>query len=410
MAKHLIVIGGGAAGFFCAVNAASQKKDLKVTILEKHNKVLQKVKVSGGGRCNVTHACFQPAVLLKKYPRGKQWLKEAFSLFTTSDTINWFAQRGVELHTEADGRIFPVTNNSQTIIDCLLKEAAEYKVELKLNTEIISVEQRNNIFLLKDKKDETLEADFLVVAAGGFPKPEQYQWLQKLGHSLIPPAPSLFTFNIPKHPICKLMGLSVENAIVKIVNSKLSESGPVLITHWGLSGPAILKLSAWGARELQEKNYHFAILINWLGITENALREQWPEMRIRQSNLRMGNKNPFGLPQRLWEYFLEACTINADTKWSELPAKEQNKLIRILTTEELKIEGKTTFKEEFVTCGGIDLHEVDAMTMQSKLVPHLYFAGEILDVDGITGGFNFQHAWTSGYVAAQHISAGPGIL
>lgn len=404
MSKQLIVIGGGAAGFFCAVNAARMNPALLVTILEKQQKVLQKVKVSGGGRCNVTHACFQQSLLLKKYPRGKSLLKKSLAAFGVQQTIDWFAERAVELHAEEDGRMFPITNSSQTIIDCLLNEASKYKVNLVLNAEVISIQKEKQLFILQDKKGNQYRADYLMIASGGFPKPEQYQWLQTLAHSIHQPAPSLFTFNMPQHPICKLMGVSVEQVQVKIVGSKLTESGPLLITHWGLSGPAILKLSAWGALELQACNYHFSVLINWVNITENVLREQWNEIRIKQSNLLLSNKNPFGLPQRLWEYFVESCQIAPDTKWSELPAKEQNKLIHILTTHELEVKGKTTFKEEFVTCGGIAPEEIDGNTMQSKIVENLYFGGEILDVDGVTGGFNFQHAWSSGYLAAKSIS------
>jgi len=404
MSKKLIVVGGGASGFFCAVNAAKANPALQVSILEKQSKVLQKVKVSGGGRCNVTHACFQPSVLLKKYPRGRSLLKKSFASFSVSDTINWFAERGVELQAESDGRMFPASNNSQTIIDCLLNEASRYKVHVQLNTEIISIAKKYNIYELSDKKNKLYNADYIMIASGGFPKPEQYQWLQALGHQIAAPAPSLFTFNMPQHPLCKLMGVSVENVQVKIVGSKLSESGPLLITHWGLSGPAILKLSAWGARELQASNYHFSILVNWVSQSENMVREQWNTIRIAQSNLLLGHKNPFALPQRLWEYFLESCQIAPDTKWSELPGKEQNKLIHILTTQQLDVNGKTTFKEEFVTCGGIVPEEIDAQTMQSKISENLYFGGEIIDVDGITGGFNFQHAWTSGFLAATDIA------
>jgi predicted Rossmann fold flavoprotein len=404
MAKQLMVIGGGAAGFFCAINAAKESPSLTVSIFEKQSKVLQKVKVSGGGRCNVTHACFKLADLVKKYPRGQSFLKKAFTHFYTQDTIDWFASRGVQLHTEADGRMFPTSNNSQTIIDCLLDEAAKYHVKIQLNTEIISIQKKGPQFILEDKKGKIYSADFLMIASGGFPKPEQYRWLHALRHSIQQPAPSLFTFNMPQHPICQLMGVSVEQVSVKIVGSKLSASGPILITHWGLSGPAILKLSAWGARELQHSNYHFSVLLNWIDTPENTLREDWHAIRIKQSGLALSSKNPFKLPQRLWDFLLSTCAIAADTKWSELPAKEQNKLMHILTTHELQVYGKTTFKEEFVTCGGIDLQEIDAHTMQSKIVPNLFFGGEILDVDGITGGFNFQHAWTSGYVAAKKIA------
>ncbi len=403
MAKQLIVIGGGAAGFFCAVNAAKENPSLLVRIIEKQVKVLQKVKVSGGGRCNVTHACFKISELVKKYPRGQSFLKKAFTHFSPQDTIDWFASRGVQLHTESDGRMFPTSNSSQTIIDCLLDEAAKYRVNIQLNTEIVTIQKRNNQFILEDKKGNAYTADYLMIASGGFPKPEQYQWLQALGHSIQQPAPSLFTFNMPQHPICELMGVSVEQVSVKIVGSKLSASGPILITHWGLSGPAILKLSAWGARELQRSNYHFMVLVNWIDTPENQLREEWTSIRLQQGGLTLGSKNPFKIPQRLWDFLLNSCQISTDTKWSELPAKEQNKLIHILTTHELQVQGKTTFKEEFVTCGGVDLSEIDAHTMESKKVPNVFFSGEILDVDGITGGFNFQHAWTSGYVAAKAI-------
>jgi predicted Rossmann fold flavoprotein len=404
MQKQLIIIGGGASGFFCAVNAAKLNPNLKIMLVEKQSKVLQKVKVSGGGRCNVTNGITQTSLLVQKYPRGKSFLKNTFKQFTTTDTINWFEERGVKLKTEIDGRVFPVSDSSQSIIDCLLNEVSKYKIELKLQTDIISIEKNNDYFLLETKKNEYLKADFVYIACGGFPKIEQYDWLKKLGHTIETPIPSLFTFNIPKHPLNDLMGVVVENAIVKIVGSKLQEQGPVLVTHWGLSGPAILRLSAWGAIELQQKNYTFSIIINWLGINENEVRNNWNTMRAKQSHLQLKNKNPFGLPTRLWDFILQTCQISPEIKWSELPSKEQNKLINTLTTHELMVNGKTTFKEEFVTSGGIKLDEVDANTMQSKLVPQLFFGGEILNIDGITGGFNFQNAWTCGFVAANHFS------
>ena len=404
MQKQLIIIGGGASGFFCAVNAAKLNPNLKIMIVEKQSKVLQKVKVSGGGRCNVTNAVSQTSLLVQKYPRGKNFLKKTFKQFTTTDTINWFEERGVKLKTEIDGRVFPVSDSSQSIIDCLLNEVSKYKIELKLQTEIISVEKINAQFILETKNGQPITADYLYVASGGFPKIEQYDWLKKLGHTIETPVPSLFTFNIPKHPLNDLMGVVVDNAFVKIVGSKLQEQGPVLVTHWGLSGPAILRLSAWGAIELQQKNYNFSILINWLGMNENEVRNNWNDMRNKQSHLQLKNKNPFGLPTRLWDFILQTCQLNPEIKWSELPSKEQNKLINTLTTHELIVNGKTTFKEEFVTSGGIKLDEVDADTMQSKLVPHLFFGGEILNIDGVTGGFNFQNAWTCGFVAANYFS------
>jgi predicted Rossmann fold flavoprotein len=404
MQKQLIIIGGGASGFFCAVNAAKLNPNLKIMLVEKQSKVLQKVKVSGGGRCNVTNGITQTSLLVQKYPRGKSFLKNTFKQFTTTDTINWFEERGVKLKTEIDGRVFPVSDSSQSIIDCLLNEVSKYKIELKLQTDIISIEKNNDYFLLETKKNEYLKADFVYIACGGFPKIEQYDWLKKLGHKIDVPVPSLFTFNIPKHPLNDLMGVVAENAIVKIVGSKLQEQGPVLVTHWGLSGPAILRLSAWGAIELQQKNYNFSIIINWLGINENEVRNNWNTIRTKQSHLQLKNKNPFGLPTRLWDFILQTCQLSPEIKWSELPSKEQNKLINTLTTHELMVNGKTTFKEEFVTSGGIKLDEVDANTMQSKLVPQLFFGGEILNIDGITGGFNFQNAWTCGFVAANHFS------
>jgi len=404
MPKQLIIIGGGAAGFFCAINAAILDPSLNILILEKQSKVLQKVKVSGGGRCNVTHACFMNSELTKKYPRGKNFLKKAFRAFSTRDTIEWFQLRGIELKTESDGRMFPVSNTSQTIIDCLLNEAMKHRVGLSLNTEVESIEKKNELFHVRLKNKDVLTADYLMVACGGFPKPEQYHWLQTLGHQIEWPVPSLFTFNTPHSSIKELMGLVAEHAIVKIEGSKLTEQGPVLITHWGLSGPAILRLSAWGARELNECGYKFTIVVNWLGIPESEVRLKWNELRNKQGSTQIGTKNLYGIPARLWEYLIGECQIPKETKWSELPSKEQNKLIHILTTHVILVEGKTTFKEEFVTSGGIKLDEIDASTMESKLIKNLFFGGEIMDVDGITGGFNFQHAWTSGMLAARKIA------
>lgn len=402
--NKLIVIGGGAAGFFCAVNAARLNPALEVIILEKTNKLLSKVKVSGGGRCNTTHACFEIPELVKKYPRGSVFLKKAFHQFYTNDTINWFAERGVILHAESDGRMFPISNNSQTIIDCLLKEADKYNVIVKTKCEVQHIEVANNIFKLHTSCSIE-EATYLCVACGGFPKSDMFEWLRLTGHHIQPPVPSLFTFNIPNNSISKLMGLSVPNAVVKIVGSKLKENGPLLITHWGLSGPVVLKLSAWGARDLAEVNYQFDIQVNWLGeLTEASLREDWTSYRENYHAQKVMNRNPFGLPSRLWEFILNQCEIDTNTRWAELKSKEQNKLIQLLTAYPFIVNGKTTFKEEFVTCGGVMLHEIDPQTMGSKKINNLFFAGEVMDVDGITGGFNFQHAWTSGWIAANSIA------
>jgi len=402
--KKLIVIGGGAAGFFCAVNAALLNTNLRVILLEKSNKLLSKVKVSGGGRCNTTHACFEIPALVKKYPRGAQFLKKSFYQFNTNDTIKWFAERGVELHEESDGRMFPITNNSQTIIDCLLKEADKYGVEIIIQSEVKKIEKKSDQFIVTTADTKELSTDFLCIACGGYPKSEMFQWLKATGHSIQDPVPSLFTFNIPNHPITELMGLSVSNAIVKITGTKLKEQGPLLITHWGLSGPVVLKLSAWGARDLAAMKYEFEILVNWLGDTNEVdLRNEWNGYREQYSAQKIGNKNPFELPNRLWNFILLQSNINIETRWAELKSKEQNKLIQLLTSFSFSVKGKTTFKEEFVTSGGIKLNEINPQTMESKIIPNLFFAGEVMDVDGVTGGFNFQHAWTSGWIAANSI-------
>ena len=405
MSKQLIVIGGGAAGFFCAVNAARLDPSLKVTIIEKSNKLLSKVKVSGGGRCNVTHACFDIAEMSKRYPRGQHFVKKAFHQFFTTDTINWFEERGVKLKAEEDGRMFPVTDSSQTIIECLLKEANKFGVDILMNREVKKIERQSSTFNLQLSTGEYISANFVCIASGGYPKSSMFDWLKELAHSIEEPVPSLFTFNLPKHPITKLMGVSVEKAKIKIQNSKLEEEGSLLITHWGLSGPAVLRLSAWGARELKIKNYELGININWLpDYNEETLRKKMQELRNTNASQKIINKNSFGLPSRLWEFFAEQSGIKNEWRWADLPSTEQNKFIKNLCSYEYEVKGKTTFKEEFVTAGGIKLNEVDANTMMSKKVPNLFFAGEVLDVDGITGGFNFQHAWTSGFVAAKSIA------
>jgi predicted Rossmann fold flavoprotein len=404
--KRLVVIGGGAAGFFCAVNAAAFDPSLHIIILEKSNKLLSKVKVSGGGRCNVTHACYSIAEMIKKYPRGSSFLKKAFHHFFTNDTIAWFKERGVVLKTEPDGRMFPVTDNSQTIIDCLMKEANKYGVEIKMNKEVKAISTDSGKWNLVMKDDVVLTADFICIASGGYPKLLQYDWMKSSAHSIEKPVPSLFTFNMPGNPVTALMGVSVEHVQVKITGSKLSEEGPLLITHWGMSGPAILKLSAWGAKELAINNYQFTILINWIpDFNENSLRERIQKIRFELASQKMVNRNPFGLPNRLWEFLLKRSGIDPDIRWADLPAREQNKLIKNLCTDEYEVKGKTTFKEEFVTAGGVQLNEIDFNTMQSKRHPGLFFAGEIMNVDGITGGFNFQNAWTTGWIAAKAISS-----
>jgi predicted Rossmann fold flavoprotein len=345
--------------------------------------------------------------LVQRYPRGQNFLKKALHWFTPTDTISWFKERGVELKTEADGRMFPASDTSQTIIDCLLKEADKYGVEVRLHAEVKGIQRQEEQYLVTLADSQVLKADFLCIACGGYPKATQFDWLLQSGHTIEAPVPSLFTFNMPGNAITALMGVSVPNAQVKVSGTKLVQEGPLLITHWGMSGPAILRSSAWGARLLAEKDYHFSILVNWIHpqYNEQSLREEWPDLRNRLAGQPVGHKNPFQLPARLWAYLLQQATINEATRWGELSAKLQNKLIQLLTMQTFDVKGKTTFKEEFVTSGGITLSEIDANTMQSRLLPQLFFAGEIMNVDGITGGFNFQHAWCSGWVAAKAIAA-----
>ncbi|HVZ25276.1 MAG TPA: NAD(P)/FAD-dependent oxidoreductase [Sediminibacterium sp.] len=404
--KKLIVIGGGAAGFFCAINAARSRPGLQVVILEKTGKLLGKVRASGGGRCNVTHACFEIPELVRYYPRGQQFLKKAFHWFHPKNTIDWFAERGVILKTEADGRMFPVTDRSETIVQCLLQEADKWKVSVQVNQVVTGIDRLADGFEIKLQDGQKLAADYVCIASGGYAQTNLFNWLLTTGHTVQAPVPSLFTFNMPGNSINRLMGISLENVRIKLTGSKLETRGPLLITHWGFSGPAVLKLSAWGARELAEKAYRFQIQVNWLGEeTENSLRERWQTLRNQYASQPVGPRNPFGLPNRFWQYLLEVCGIQEDQRWGEFKAAAQQHLIRCLTAQSFDISGKTTFKEEFVTCGGISLSEIDPNTMQSKKLTGLYFAGEVMDVDGLTGGFNFQHAWTSAWIAAKNIAS-----
>jgi predicted Rossmann fold flavoprotein len=403
----LAVIGGGAAGFFCAVNAARLNPSLRVVLLEKSNKLLSKVRISGGGRCNVTHALFDITEMSKRYPRGQNFVKKTFHRFFTKDTIEWFEKRGVKLKAEKDGRMFPVSDSSESIINCLMNEANIYGVDIRMNAAVKSISSKDEVWTIQLENGQQLSAGYVCVATGGYPKANMFQWLANLGHSFSSPVPSLFTFNLPGHPLSALMGISVEEARIKIEGSKLSEAGPVLITHWGLSGPAVLKLSAWGAKELAEKNYHFKAHINWCsGSNESDLKEVLKEMRSTQSSKKIYGHALFKLPARLWQFFLLKSGIPSEMRFADLPLKNENTLIRNLVDYVVEVKGKTTFKEEFVTAGGVNLQEVDANTMMSRKCNNLFFAGEVLDVDGITGGFNFQHAWTSAYIAAQSIAEG----
>jgi len=411
--KKVVVVGGGAAGFFCAIQVAELHPHWEIIILEKSNKLLSKVKVSGGGRCNVTHACPDVEQLLKKYPRGPRFLKKAFYQFATKNTIEWFANNGVQLHTEKDGRMFPTTNSSDTIIDCFLRKIHQYKIQvltqhevldIKLHAENKSSTTLKNNFTIQLQGRENMQADAICLATGGMLKSDRLSWLTQFGHSIVAPVPSLFTFNTVDKKITTLMGVAVDKASIQWRGNKNIEIGPLLITHWGISGPAAIKLSAWCAREMAEANYEGAIIINWTTtFNESTLKMEWINFRMDFGKREMGSKNPFDLPQRLWHFLLQEAGVAMNTKWADLKSVNQNTLIQLLTRYTLEIKGKTTFKEEFVTCGGVDVKDIDAQTMESKLVPGLHFAGEMMDIDGITGGFNFQHAWTSGWLAAQHI-------
>ncbi|MBX9852766.1 MAG: NAD(P)/FAD-dependent oxidoreductase [Cytophagaceae bacterium] len=395
------IIGGGAAGFFAAINCAEANKEAEITILEKSSKLLSKVKVSGGGRCNVTHACFNNNELIKNYPRGAKELKNAFSVFSTQHTTEWFKQKGVQLKTEEDGRIFPVSNNSQTIIDCFLHEAEKNKIKILLNSPVLRIKKENDKFILY-VSDKELLFDKVLIAAGGYSKADSYDWIKGFDHEIISPVPSLFTFNIPQSKFEGLQGIAIEKGSVKILGSKAEQSGPVLITHWGLSGPCILRLSAWEARAFHSSNYHFKAFINWIPeFNEEKLREVFIKYKSEHPKKFVVSNPLFNLPRRLWERITEIATIEYGIKWGDMPNKKINKLLEELIRNSIEVKGKTTFKEEFVTCGGVSLKDVDFSTMESKKCKGLYFAGEILDIDGITGGFNFQAAWTTGYIAGK---------
>ncbi|MEQ1585738.1 MAG: aminoacetone oxidase family FAD-binding enzyme, partial [Cyclobacteriaceae bacterium] len=352
----LIVIGGGAAGFFGAINAIEINSNLKILILEKSGKLLSKVKVSGGGRCNVTHQCFSPAALSQHYPRGQRQLKNWFHQFQASDTVAWFEKHGVELKAEEDGRMFPTTNNSQTIIDCFLHAAENSRIEIKLNSEVHRVERNVEHFIVHTK--QTFSTRKILIATGGYNKPENYQWLIDLGHEIVKPIPSLFTFNDSEKEFTNLMGVAVPNAEVRIAGTKFSQQGAVLITHWGLSGPAVIKLSAWTAVYLHQQNYSFTTLVNWTGTPEKEIRETLMHLKLGSKKMVIGNQL-FALPKRLWEFLCIKAGIEERKTWADLAHKQINKLIELLYACPFHIKGKTTFKEEFVTCGGVALTEID---------------------------------------------------
>lgn len=396
------VIGGGAAGFFAAIQAKENHPNSVVTIFEKSQKLLAKVKVSGGGRCNVTNGTDSVSELAKGYPRGGKQLKRAFSIFNNRDTIEWFEKRGVKLYTQPDNRVFPSSNDSQAIIDCLMNEARRLGIQIRTGVSVSRIEPTEDHIRLHFSENEYQEFDKVIIATGGSPKRSGFDWLETLGHEIVEPVPSLFTFNMPNESVTELMGVVADNALVSIQGTKLKAQGPLLITHWGMSGPAILKLSAFGARTLSEMNYQFKAQVNWVeepnyDKAANILKESLEA----NPNKQISNVKPFNLPDRLWQFLLQRSEISFEKKANELSKKQLNKLVNTLTNDEYSVSGKTTFKEEFVTCGGVSLSSVNFDTMESRVIPNLYFAGEVLDIDGITGGYNFQAAWTTGFISGK---------
>lgn len=403
--KTVAVIGGGAAGFFAAITAA--EAGASVTVFEKGNAFLTKVKISGGGRCNVTHACFDPTLLSKNYPRGSRELRGAFHRWQPEDMVAWFAERGVDLKTEADGRMFPITDSSQTIIDCFMKAARDAGVVLKTGTAVKEINANpDGSFSLLLGDGETILADKVCITSGSLKASPLTRAIESLGHGIAPLVPSLFAFNVTDKRLEGLSGLAVQKASVKTIPKSPQQTGPVLITHRGLSGPAILRLSAWEARRFSEQDYEVEISINWLGLTTaEQLRQTFAAHRADSGKSLVKNKVPDGLPRRLWERLLESSSITPETQWSQLTKEKETALVLQLTDCRFQVKGKTTNKDEFVTCGGVRLNEIDFRTMESKTVPGLHFAGECLDIDGITGGFNFQAAWTTAHIAGLAMAA-----
>jgi hypothetical protein len=397
---RVAVIGGGAAGFFAALSVAEHHPTASIALYEKSNKLLSKVRISGGGRCNVTHDCTETRKLAKHYPRGEAFLRKAFGRFAVKDTIAWFNDHGVQLKVESDGRMFPTTDDSASIADTLIRAANTHGVRIDPSSAVSRIEARKGSFVLFIQ-DQQVEVDRVIITTGGHPQSGSYDWLQALGHTIVSPVPSLFTFNIPGDPIRELMGVALP-ARVRIAGTKLESLGPVLITHWGLSGPAILRLSAWGARILNGMGYSFTAQVNWVeGRSEDELRAVFRERDSELDRKMAQNVDPLKLPKRFWLHQLNKAGIEPDKVWGDVGKKDRNRLIDLLTNDRFNVSGKTTFKEEFVTAGGVSLEEVDPLTMQSTKCPGLYFAGEVLDIDGITGGFNFQAAWTTGHIAGR---------
>ena len=398
------VIGGGAAGFFAAVSVKENYPRAHVSVIEKTNRVLSKVKISGGGRCNVTNGEGSVSELAKAYPRGGNALKKAFGIFGTADTVEWFRKRGVALITQDDNCVFPESQSSQTIIDCFLTRARILGIDIQKNKDAAGLNESGGRWTVRYSAD-ALPADTfdkVIVATGGNKNPESYGWLARLGHDIEPPVPSLFTFNMPDEPVRELQGITVEHVIASIQGTNISAEGVLLITHWGMSGPVVLKLSSSGARYLHEAGYESVIRINWTGMKNSEAADNGlKSIAGGHAGKSVANIRPFSLPDRLWRFLIGKCDIPASKRWGELGKKDINKLVSILTNDTYETRGKTAFREEFVTCGGVSLSSVDMKTMQSKVCPNLYFAGEVLDIDGITGGYNFQAAWTTGFIAGK---------
>ncbi|HAN19195.1 MAG: flavoprotein [Bacteroidetes bacterium GWC2_33_15] len=400
----IAIIGGGAAGFFSAISVKENYPDARVIIYEKAQKVLSKVKISGGGRCNLTNGCNSISELCNAYPRGGKSLKKAFHVFSNKDTMRWFESRGVPLVIQSDNCVFPVSQDSQSIIDCFLRETKKLKIEIKTGTGVKAIHPRNDLleleFIHEDIAPEIF--DKIIVTTGGSPKRDGLNWLEKLNHTIENPVPSLFTFKMSAEPITQLMGIVVENTQVSIQGTRIKSDGPLLITHWGMSGPAILKLSSLGARELSSMEYHFKIQVNWANEQNNEIViNDLNNIIDVHPNKTISNFRPYGLQERLWLFLLEKIDIPPNKKWNELGKKGLNKLSAVLTNDIYTVNGKSTYKEEFVTCGGVSLQSIDLNTMQSKTCKNVYFAGEILDIDAITGGFNLQAAWTTGFIAGK---------
>ena len=398
MIHEIVVLGGGAAGFFAAITAAALGK--RVLLLEKTKRPLAKVRISGGGRCNVTHACFDVNELVKNYPRGQKALRGPFSRFQPQDTIRWFQERGVELKCEADGRMFPITDSSETIINCLMQESAKAKVEIILEAGVEKIEKREAGYCLHLSNQSQIKCSKLVVASGS--QRSIFSQLEALGHTIVPPVPSLFTFNIANFSLVDLAGVSVPMAKVSVLG--LEQAGPLLITHWGFSGPAVLKLSSFGARLLHECGYKAEVTINWNdALSFDEKQKCLLDAKALSSKKQIANFCPFDFPQSLWRALLARSKIDPSQRFADLSKREVLQLLEVLHRDRYQIFGQTTYKEEFVTCGGVSLDDVNFKTMESKVTRGLYFAGEVLDIDGITGGFNFQNAWTTGYIAGSSI-------